>query len=118
MGNPARPLCHRELLEGGCGVPGVCDGRVVEVEEVGGGLGGGGPGLWWLVPSAPASSGTGTGAQGPFAGWWTLGQARRGEALASLRGELPSVFGASVGLVLFGAESEGVGAGELQGVAF
>ena len=34
------------------------------------------------------------------------------------RGELPSVLGASVGLFLFGAESDGVGAGELQGVAF
>ena len=44
--------------------------------------------------------------------------ARSGEALAPLRGELPSVFGASVGLVLFCAESDGVGAGELQGVAF
>ena len=38
---------------------------------------------------------------------------RQGEALAPLRGELPSVFGASVGLVLFGAESDGVGIGEL-----
>ena len=47
-----------------------------------------------------------------------LGRRGRGEALALLRGELPSVFGASVGLVLFGAGSDGVGAGELQGVAF
>ena len=34
------------------------------------------------------------------------------------RGKLPSVFGASVGLVLVGAEADGVGAGELRGVAF
>ena len=40
-----------------------------------------------------------------------------GEALAPLREELPSVFGASVGLVLIGAEPDGVDAGELQGVA-
>ena len=71
--NPPRPLCHRELLEGGCGVLGVCDGRVVEVEEVDGGLAGGGPGLWRLVPSALAPSGRGTGARGVFASWWALG---------------------------------------------
>ena len=40
------------------------------------------------------------------------------EALAPLRGELPGVFRASVGLVLFVEESDGVGAGELRGVAF
>ena len=73
VGNPPRPLCHRELLEGGCGILGVCDGRVVEVGEVDGGLGGGGPGLWRLVPSALAPSGRGTGGRGPFAGWWALG---------------------------------------------
>ena len=118
MGNPLRPLCHQELLEGGCGVLGVCDGRSVEVEEVDGGLGGGGPGLWRLVPSALAPSGRGTGARGLFAWWWALGLARWGEALAPLWGEFPSVFGASVGLVLVGAEPDGVGAVELQGVAF
>ena len=32
VGNPTRLPCHRELLEGGCGVLGVCDGRVVEFE--------------------------------------------------------------------------------------
>ena len=73
VGNPLRPLCHRELLEGGRGVPGVHDGRVVEVEEVDGGLDGGGPGLWRLVPSALAPSGRGTGARGLFAWWWALG---------------------------------------------
>ena len=31
VGNAVRPLCHRELLEGGSGVLGVCDGRVAEV---------------------------------------------------------------------------------------
>ena len=41
-----------------------------------------------------------------------------GGGLGSTPEELPSVFGASVGLVLFGAESDGLGAGELQGVAF
>ena len=90
---------------------------MVEVEEVDGGLGGGGPGLWRLVPSALAPSGRVTGAWGLFAGSWAFGWARRGVALAPLRGELPSVFGACVGLVLFGAEPDGVGAGEFQGVA-
>ena len=96
----------------------VCDGRSVEVEEVDGGLGAGGPGLWRLVPSALAPSGRGTGARGLFARWWVLGRARQGEALTPLPGELPSVFGPSVGLVLVGAEPDEVGAGELQGVAF
>ena len=73
LGNPPRPLCHRELLQGGRGVLGVCDGRVVEVGEVDGGLGGGGPALWRLVPSALAPSGSRTGARGLFAGWWALG---------------------------------------------
>ena len=44
--DPVRPLCHRELMEGGGGVLGVCDGRVVEVEEVDVSLDGRGPGLW------------------------------------------------------------------------
>ena len=70
------------------------------------------------VGAVRGCGGLGTGALGLFAGWWALGQARRGEALATLRGEVSSVFGVSVGLVLFGAESDGVGAGELQGVAF
>ena len=61
MGNTPRPLCHRELLEGSCGVLGVCDGRVVEVEEVDGGLGGGRPELWRLVPSARQGGGLGLG---------------------------------------------------------
>ena len=73
MGKPPRPLCHWELLEGGCGVLGVCDGRVVEVDDVDGGLGGGGPGLRRLVPWALAPSGRGTGARGLFAGWWAFG---------------------------------------------
>ena len=47
-----------------------------------------------------------------------LGRRGRGRAWLHSRGELPSVFGASVGLVLFGAESDRVGAGELVGVAF
>ena len=55
------------------GVLGVCDGRVVEVEEVDGGLGGGGPGLWRLVLSALAPSGRGTGARGLFAGLLAFG---------------------------------------------
>ena len=45
LGDPVRPRCHRELLEGGSGALGVCDGWVIEVEEVDGGLGGRGPGL-------------------------------------------------------------------------
>ena len=73
VGNPTWPLSHRDLPEGGCGILGVCDGWVVEVEEVDGCLGGGGPGLWRLVPSALAPSGRGTGARGFFPGWWALG---------------------------------------------
>ena len=73
VGDPPRPLCHRELLEGGCGVLGVCDGRVVEVEEVDGSLGGRGPALWRLSSSVLAPSGRRIGVWGFFAGWWALG---------------------------------------------
>ena len=73
MGNPLCPLCHRELLEGGCGFFGVCDGPVVEVEEVDGGLGVGEPGLWRLAPSALAPSRRGIGARGVFARCRALG---------------------------------------------
>ena len=89
----------------------------MEVEEVDGGLCAFGPGLRRLAPSALAASWRRIGAREPFAGWWTLRSARWGEALAPLRGELPCVLGASVGLVLGGEEPDGVGAGELQGVA-
>ena len=54
---------------------------------------------------------------GLFAGWWALGWAWWGEALAPLRGEFPGVVGVPVGLVLGHDESDGVGAVELQGVA-
>ena len=87
-------------------------------EEVDGGLSGGGPGLWSPVPLALALSGSGTVARGLFAWWWALGQARWREALVPLRGEFSCVFGVSVGLVFVGAELDGVGAVELQGVAF
>ena len=46
VGNPVRPPCHPELLEGDGGVLGVFDGRVVEIEEVDGSLGWRRPGLW------------------------------------------------------------------------
>ena len=45
VGDPVRPLCHWELSEGGGVFLGLCDGRLVEVQEVDGGLGGRGPGL-------------------------------------------------------------------------
>ena len=45
VGDPVCPLCHQELLQGSGGVLGVCDGPVVEVEEVDGGLEGQRPGL-------------------------------------------------------------------------
>ena len=62
LGNPVGPLCNWELLAGSKGVLGVCDGRVVEVQEVDCGLGGCEPGL--LGPSSPAlaPSGRRTGA--------------------------------------------------------
>ena len=47
VGNTVRPMCHRELLEGGGGVLGVCDGQLVD-----GSLGVRGPRLWG--PSSPA----------------------------------------------------------------
>ena len=47
-----------------------------------------------------------------------LGRRGGGRPWLHFGGGLPSVLGASVGLGLFGAESDGVRAGELQGVAF
>ena len=73
VGDLLLPLCHPELLEGGCGVLGVCDGRVVEFEEVDGSLGGRRPGLWRLLSSALAPSGRRIWARELFAGWWALG---------------------------------------------
>ena len=115
--DPVGSLCHRELLEGVGGVLGVCDGQMVQVEEVDGSLGGRGQGL--RRPSSPAlaPSGRRIGARGLFSGCLPLGWAWWGEALAPLRGEFPGVLGALPGLVLGGVASEGVGAVELQGVA-
>ena len=45
LGDPVRPVCHREFLESGGVVLGVCDRWVVEVEEFDGGFGGREPGL-------------------------------------------------------------------------
>ena len=69
---------------------------MVEVEEVDGGLSGGGPGLWRLVPSALAPSGSGLGLVDFLPGGGRLG--RRGGGRPWLH--------------------SGGGACELQGVAF
>ena len=45
----------------------------MEVEEVDGNFGGGGAGLWSLLPSALAPSWMGIGARGFFAGMWASG---------------------------------------------
>ena len=89
-----------EILKGGSGVLGVCDGQMVEVEEVDDGLGGRGPGLWGLLSPSLAPSVRRTGARGPFAGWWAFGWAWWGEALAPFRGDFPGALGAPVGPVL------------------
>ena len=77
-----------------------------------------GRGCGGLCPRPLPRQGGGLGPGDFLPGGGRFGRGGRGEALAPLRGELPSVFGASVGLVLVGAEPDGVGAGELQGVAF
>ena len=69
VGRPVCPLCHPELREGGGGVLGVCDGRVVEVEEIEASLGGPVQGLWGLSSPALAPSGGRAGPRGFFAGW-------------------------------------------------
>ena len=117
VGDPVRFLFHWELPGGGGGVLGVCDSRVVEVEEVDGSLGGHGPRLWRPLFPYLAPSGRRSGAQGPFAGWWAPGWAWCGEALAQLWGEISGILGASVNLVLGGDASDGLGAVEVQGVA-
>ena len=72
---------------------------MIEVEEADSSFGGRGPGL--CRPSSPALAQPGRriGACGLFAGWWALGLALWGEALAPLQGGFPSVLGAPVGLV-------------------
>ena len=117
VGNQVRPLCHRELLEGGPGFLGVCDGQVVEVEEVDGSLDGRHPGLWWPSSPALAPQRRRTGAQRHFPGCWALGWAWWGEALAGFQGDFPSVLGASVGLFVGGEAPDGVASLELQAVA-
>ena len=87
--------------------------RRLTVASVGAGRGCGG-----LCPRPLPRQGGGLGLGDFLPAGRRLGRHGGGGALAPLRGELPSVFGASVGLVLFVAESDGVGAGELQGVAF
>ena len=117
MQDPVRPLCHRELLEGGGGVLGVFDGWVSDVEEVDGSLGGCRPGLWRPSSPALATLGRRIGARGYFAGWRALGWAWCEEVLAPYRGQLPGVLGALVNLVFREDTSDGVGAVGLQGVA-
>ena len=86
--------------------------RRLTVASVGAGRGCGG-----LCPRPLPRQGGGLGVGDFLPVCGRLGRRGGGGALAPLRGELPSVFGACVGLVLFGAEPDGVGAGELQGVA-
>ena len=117
IGNSVRPPCHRELLEGGGGVLGLCDGRVVEVEDVDGSLGRRGPVLWGLSSLELAPSGRRLGARLLFAGCWAFGWAWWVEALAPLRGEFPGVLGAPVGLASENEASDGVDVVEPQGVA-
>ena len=117
LGDPVRTLCHRELMVGGGCVLGLCDGRMVEVEEVDGSRGRRGRGLWRPSSMGLASSGRRIGARDCFAGWWALGWAWWGEALAALRGDFCDVLGAPVGLVLGADTPDGVGVAELQGVA-
>ena len=107
VGDPVRSLCHPEFLEGGSGLCGVCDGRLVEVEEVDRRLRGRRPGLWRPSSLALAPSGRRIEAWGRFAGWWALGWAWWGEALAPLWGEFPGLLGAPVGLVLGGDAPDG-----------
>ena len=45
VGDDVHPLCYQDLSEGGGGVLGVCDGLVVEFQEVAGGLSGRRPGV-------------------------------------------------------------------------
>ena len=86
--------------------------RRLTVASVGAGRGCGG---WCPRPLPRQGGGLGLGVFLPVGG--RLGRRGGGRPWLHSRGELPSVFGASVGLVLFGAESDGVGAGEPQGVA-
>ena len=115
--DPVRPLCHRDLLVGGRGVFEVCDGLMVVVEDVDGGLGGRGPGLSGPSSQALAPSGRRTGARGLLAGRWALWWAWWGKALVPFRGDFPGILGALVGLVRgVGALNE-LSAADLQGVA-
>ena len=82
--------------------------RRLTVASVGAGWGCRGLCPW---PSPRQVGGLGLGDFLPVGG--RLGRRGVGRPWLHSRGELPSVFGASVGLVLFGAESDGVGAGEL-----
>ena len=75
--------------------------------------GGQGRGFGGLCPRPLPRQGGGLGPEDFLPGGGRLGRRGGRRAWAPLRGGLPSVFGASVGLVLVGAEPDGVGAGEL-----
>ena len=92
---------------------GLLRSRRLTMASVGAGRGCGG-----LCPKPLPRQGGGLGPGDFSSGGGRLGRRGGGGGLAPLRGELPSVFGASVGLDLVGAEPDGVGAGELQGMAF
>ena len=79
---------------------------------------GAGRGCGSLCPRPLPRHGGGLGPGDFVLGGGRLGRRGWGEALAPLRGEFPSVFGASVGLVLGGEDLNRVGAVKLQGVAF
>ena len=87
--------------------------RRLTVASVGAGRGCGG-----LCPRPLPRQGGGLGLGDVWPVGGRLGRRRGVRPWLHSRGKLPSVFDASVGLVLVGAEPDGVGAGELQGVAF
>ena len=87
--------------------------RRLTVASVGAGRGCGG-----LCPRLLPRQGGGMGPGEFLPGAGRLGRRGGGRPWLHSRGKLPSVFGASVGLVLVGTEPDGVGAGQLQGAAF
>ena len=112
--DPVLTFRHRELLEGGGGVLGVCHGWVVEARRLMVACVAEGQGLRGRFPRPLPRQG-GERGLGIFSGGRAFGWAGRGEALLTFWRHFAGVLAAPVGLVLGGDAADGMGFVQLNG---